>query len=236
MKKACDRVFFKRSKERSGREVKMKRNGSRNILAGLAAALILAGCFFSVGVNAKNADAAEETAAETESQSADGAAAGEAQLIDESVAAEANLSGSLMMLAEDTPARENPDEEAAVVVELPAGAQLLVTGEEDGWYEIFYQGKTAYVPMASATASTQVDQEALDEEMHRVEEEGAAFVEALEAQRKAAQRSRIWQIIIIVLIVAVFLTGVVSAVKSAKAEDRKDAGKRTRGKEEKQNK
>ena len=116
MKKACDRVFFKRSKERSGREVKMKRNGSRNILAGLAAALILAGCFFSVGVNAKNADAAEETAAETESQSADGAAAGEAQLIDESVAAEANLSGSLMMLAEDTQARENPDEEAAVVV------------------------------------------------------------------------------------------------------------------------
>ena len=141
-----------------------------------------------------------------------------------------------MMLSEATRARENPDEDAAVVVELPAGAQLLVTGEEDGWYEIFYQGKTAYVPMASATASTQVDQEALDEEMHRVEEEGAAFVESLEAQRKAAQRSRIWQIIIIVLIVAVFLTGVVSAVKSAKAEDKKDTGSKAKGKGEKQNK
>ncbi len=233
MKNACDSAFFQRSKGRSDREVKMKKNGSREILAGLAAVLILAGCFFPAGVNAKNADAAEETAVETESQSAegaaaaqtesqtaDGAAAGEAQLINESAAAEGNLSGSLMMLSEATQARENPDEDAAVVVELPAGAQLLVTGEEDGWYEIFYQGKTAYVPMASATASTEVDQEALDEEMHQVEEEGAAFVESLEAQRKAAQRSRIWQIIIIVLIVAVFLTGVVSAVKSAKADKR----------------
>ncbi len=196
----------------------MKRNGNRKILAGLVVVLILAGCFFPVVANAQNMDVTEETATEMESQTADGVAAGELQIIDESAAAEANLVGSLMMLAEDTQARENPDEGAAVVVDLPAGAQLLVTGEEDGWYEIFYQGKIAYVPMAFATVSTEVDQAALDEEMHREEEEGAAFVESLEAQRKAAQRSRVWQIIIIVLIVAVFLTGVVSAVKSAKAD------------------
>ena len=203
----------------------MKRNGSRNILAGLAAVLILAGCFFPAVTNAQNMDVAEKNAAETESQIADGAAAGELQIIDESAAAETNLAGSLMMLTEDTQARENPDEGAAVVVDLSAGAQLLVTGEKDGWYEIFYQGKIAYVPMASATVSTEVDQEALDEEMRREEEEGAAFVESLEAQRKAAKRSRVWQIIIIVLIVAVFLTGVMSAVKGAKANDKGNSGR-----------
>ena len=218
----------------------MKRNGNRKILTGLVSALILAGCFSPVIANAKSAKAAEETVAvsamEKESQTADEAATVEAQVIDESAAAEANMAGRLLMLTEDTQARENPEEDAVVVMELPAGSQLFVIGETGGWYEIFYQGKTAYVPMVSATASTEVDQEALDEEMQRVEEEGAAFVESLEAQRKAAQRSRIWQIIIIVLIVAGFLTGVISAVKSAKTEDKKDTEKKHGGKGGKRNK
>ena len=68
-----------------------------------------------------------------------------------------------------------------------------------------------------------MDQEALDQEMQKVEEEGAAFVESLETQRTAAQRSRIWQIVIIVLIAAVFITGVISAVKSAKMDKEKEA-------------
>ncbi len=197
----------------------MKRNGNRKILTGLVFILILAGCFSSVTANAKSARTTEETVAESAIEM-------QSQTTDESAAAEANLAGRLLMLTEDTQARENPEEDAAVVVELPAGAQLLVTGEVDSWYEIFYQGKTAYVPIAAATASTEVNQEALDAEMQRAEEEGAAFVESLEAQRKAAQRSRIWQIIIIVLIVAVFLTGVISAVKSARTEDKKDTGKK----------
>ncbi|HJA92810.1 MAG TPA: SH3 domain-containing protein [Candidatus Eisenbergiella merdipullorum] len=149
-----------------------------------------------------------------------------AQVTEESGDTSVNLQGSLMMLTEDVGAREEPRESAAVVVELPQGSQLLVTGEDNGWYQIFYQGKTAYVPSDAAVASTEVDQEALDQEMQKAEEEGAAFVESLETQRTAAQRSRIWQIVIIVLIVAVFLTGVVSAVKSSKA----DKGKETKEK------
>ena len=199
----------------------MKKRMKIKVLSAVVCMLLLAGGFQAVEGNAREAGSAEatETAVETTSDQT-------ARETEESAGTAVNLQGSLMMLTEDVGAREEPRESAAVVVELPQGSQLLVTGEDNGWYQIFYQGKTAYVPSDAAVASTEVDQEALDQEMQKAEEEGAAFVESLETQRTAAQRSRIWQIVIIVLIVAVFLTGVVSAVKSSKA----DKGKETKEK------
>lgn len=194
----------------------MKSKG-RKIVAGLLAALVLAGSLTGMDIKAQEMDAAgeaaiaEEAAADGESTEAESPGAEEA-----AGGTQTNLQGGLMMTVSATEARVSPDAAADVVVELPAGSQLLVTGQETGWYQIFYQGKTAYVPMDAVTDSTEVDPAALDEEMARAEEEGAAFVESLETQRKAATRSRIWGIVIVVLIVAVFATGVVSAVRSGK--------------------
>ena len=115
--------------------------------------------------------------------------------------------------------RDQSGTHGQVLATLEDGTRVeVLSTAENGWYQIFYQGKTAYVPSDVAVASTEVDQEALDQEMQKVEEEGAAFVESLETQRTAAQRSRIWQIVIIVLIAAVFITGVISAVKSSKTD------------------
>ena len=196
----------------------MKKRMKIKVLSAVVCMLLLAGGFQAVEGNAREAGSAEatETAVETTSDQT-------ARETEESAGTPVNLQGSLMMLTESAEAKEAPEESAAVVVELPEGSQLLVTGEENGWYQIFYQGKTAYVPSDVAVASTEVDQEALDQEMQKVEEEGAAFVESLETQRTAAQRSRIWQIVIIVLIAAVFITGVISAVKSAKMDKEKEA-------------
>lgn len=143
----------------------------------------------------------------------------------------ANVQGNLMAAAVDTVGLEQPKEGAAPVVKLQAGTHLLVVGEEtNGWCEIYYQGKTAFVPAADMTAATSLDAEALDQEMQKIGEEDAAFIESLEMQRKAIARSKVWRIIIIVLIAAVFVTGLVSALRKPKIDERPSNMKKNTGK------
>lgn len=126
------------------------------------------------------------------------------------------LQGELMMTTAQTQGREKPEADAAVLVEFSAGSQVMAIGQSDGWYEVFYQGKTVYVEASVLSVSDAVDMQALEEEMQKTAEQDTAFIESLEMQRKAFDRSRIWQIVIIVLIAAIFAVGVVSAVKKTK--------------------
>lgn len=129
----------------------------------------------------------------------------------------ANVQGNLMAAAVDTIGRGQPSENAASVVELPVGTHLFVVGEEtDGWYEIYYQGKTAYVPSSDLTVSAAVDTAALEQEMQKIGEEDSAFIESLEMQRKAVSRSMVWRIVIVSLMVLFFITGIISALKGKK--------------------
>ena len=80
------------------------------------------------------------------------------------------------------------------------------------------------------TAATLLDAEALDQEMQKIGEEDAAFIESLEMQRKAIARSKVWRIIIIVLIAAVFVTGLVSALRKPKNDERPSNMKKNTGK------
>ena len=143
----------------------------------------------------------------------------------------ANVQGNLMAAAVDTIGRGQPSENAASVVELPVGTHLFVVGEEtDGWYEIYYQGKTACVPSSDLTLSAAVDTTALEQEMQKIGEEDGAFIESLEMQRKAITRSKVWRIVIIVLIAAVFVTGVVSALRKPKNDGKPAGMKKNTGK------
>lgn len=127
-----------------------------------------------------------------------------------------NLQGSLMMIIKETVSRQEPKEEADVVLKLSEGNVVLVIGKEEGWYQIFYQDKIAYVPMDMLTDFTQVDSEMLDKEMKKAEEEGVAFVESLEMQRRAVIGSYIWNGIIMGVIALIFLIGIVSAIKKTR--------------------
>ena len=131
----------------------------------------------------------------------------------------ANVQGNLMAAAVDTVGLEQPKEGAAPVVKLQAGTHLLVVGEEtNGWCEIYYQGKTAFVPAADMTAATSLDAEALDQEMQKIGEEDAAFIESLEMQRKAIARSKVWRSVIIMLIILLFIISILSVVIKSKNE------------------
>lgn len=130
-----------------------------------------------------------------------------------------NLQGNLMMIAKETVSRKEPKEEADAVEKLSEGNVVLVIGNEDGWYQIFYQEKIAYVPMDMVTDFTQLDSEMLDKEMKKVEEEGAAFVESLEMQRRAVSGSHIWNSIIVGVIALIFLIGILSSIKKTRKNE-----------------
>lgn len=130
-----------------------------------------------------------------------------------------NVQGNLMAAAVDTVGRERPEENAASVVELPVGTHLFVVGEEtDGWCEIYFQGKTAFVLAADLTTAAGVDTTALEQEMQKIGEEDSAFIESLEMQRKAIARSHAWKIIIVILIAVIFILGIISAIRKPKDE------------------
>lgn len=119
--------------------------------------------------------------------------------------------GKLMVAIVDTEARDMPKVEGAVTVEIPKGTPLLTVGEENNWYEFYYQGKVAYVAKGDVEDAN-IDMAALDDEMKKNIEEDSAYIESLEMQRKALRQRNIWRIVITILIVLIFVVGVVSAL------------------------
>lgn len=116
-------------------------------------------------------------------------------------------------------AKERPDENEAVVISYHDGDNIYVTGEtEDGWYRVQYQDLIGYVPVEQVTEVT-VDVEALNNEFAVEEEEGKLVVEEVERQRAEVRRSKIWGAVIILLVSGVFVTGIITTVRSGKDED-----------------
>ena len=144
------------------------------------------------------------------------------------------VSGTLMTVQTETPARESPDTGAAAVEELAVGGPILVTGETGGWYQIFYQGKTLYVEAAAVSESSPVDVEALDQEIHDIEEKSQSWIASLITQQDGIRRSRIWRTVIIVLIVLIFAAGAVSALRQNGGTKEKEKGNGSKEAQEKQ--
>lgn len=145
----------------------------------------------------------------------------------------AGQTGRLMTAQQKLDAKEQPDDSAQTAFSYEAGDNVFVTGEtEDGWYTVFYQGKTGYINANSyqeAFMAADVDVEALDAELEAEEEESRQIIEETERYRVESRRSRIWGAGIIVLVVGIFATGIISTVraekeKNVKARDRDAEG------------
>ncbi|MDE7330701.1 MAG: SH3 domain-containing protein [Lachnospiraceae bacterium] len=148
----------------------------------------------------------------------------------------------VMTIMNDCDARELPDNSAAVVQSYTAGESVWVVGEtQDGWYKISYQGKESYIPKESTTdlqveiegqGTVDLVEAGLDGELAAVEAEGKMIVEEVERQRTETKRSRIWTVVIVVLIIGIFVTGIISTVKKekdsgAKNDVKKDDSKKS---------
>lgn len=129
----------------------------------------------------------------------------------------------LMTATEKIDAKESPQQEAETILSFETGDVLYVTGEtENGWYQISYQGKTAYV-MKNVLKEQEIDVEAMDAELLAQEDEGRMIVEEVERYRAEVKRSRIWGAVIVLLIIGIFATGIISTVKGEKEKKGNEA-------------
>lgn len=117
----------------------------------------------------------------------------------------------------DTQMKENASESAQTVQELKAGDTVMVTAYADGaWCMASIGDKTGYVHIAELTPIGNVDN--LNAEFNSIGNDyESIYEEVLELQRQKKNRM-IWGSIIVVLVVAIFGVGIVSAVKKNKEE------------------
>lgn len=120
-------------------------------------------------------------------------------------------------------AKEEPNENAAIAFSYDAGAIVCVSGEtDDGWYIVFYQGKTGYINKDSskeALSTKEIDKEALDTELEELQVRDKIIVEEIERYRAEARRSRIWGTVIVLLVVGIFAVGIISTVRAEKNKE-----------------
>ena len=115
----------------------------------------------------------------------------------------------------DVELHENPDASSAVTATLTSGTPVVISEDEkDGWCQVKFRENTGYVQITFL--DTIVDQNALDSEFQDVKEAGILSFQEAEMAKKHMQSTRIWGAVIIVLVIAIFGVGIVSALKKNK--------------------
>lgn len=147
----------------------------------------------------------------------------------------------IMTISVDCDAKELPKRGAASVMSYSAGSPVWVVGEtQDGWYRVSYQDQKGYIPK-DYISELQVEEEegtvglveaGLDEEIVAVEAENKMIIEEIERQREETRRSRMWTIVIILLIIGIFVLGIFSTINSHKEKEEKKSDTKSAVKKE----
>ncbi len=140
---------------------------------------------------------------------------------EESVQKEGITELNQVMVADEAfEAKELPDDNSASVITYQSGQSVFVTGETaDGWYKVSYQDKEGYV-RKSLLFIQEFDVEGLDKEFQELEMESKILVEEVERYRTEARRSRIWGIVIVLLVAGIFVTGIISTKRMEREKTR----------------
>lgn len=119
----------------------------------------------------------------------------------------------IMAASEAVEAKDTPADSGKTVITYESGAAVFVIGEtKNGWYKVSYQDKEGYVKKSVLTMQ-EFDVEGMDKEFRDSEEEGRLVIEEVERYRAEAKRSRIWGIVIVLLVIGIFATGIISSTK-----------------------
>lgn len=118
---------------------------------------------------------------------------------------------------EEVELRENPSSTGAAAAVLPAGIAVVVAEDASGdWCKVAYQEQEGYVPVAML--KTLGNTEELNSEFDKISQTIQLAFEEIVTREHEEVQAKIWGSIIVVLIVAIFGVGIVSAVKKNKEE------------------
>lgn len=133
---------------------------------------------------------------------------------------------TLQKTVKDAEIKESPEDSAETLREIAAGTGVIVYGEpQDSWSQVEYDGVSGYMESgALGLYMSDSEEEALEQEFEAVQEETVRAVEESELIRKSRRKSVIWGGVIAVLVAAIFVNGVVSAIKKEKDEEAEKTG------------
>lgn len=135
-------------------------------------------------------------------------------------AAEIQGAMTLQQTVKDAEIKESPEDDTETLREIEEGTGVIVYGEpQDSWSQVEYDGVKGYMKSNALEAyMADSDGEELEQEFEEVQEETARTVEESELIQKSKRTSMIWGIVIAVLVAAIFVVGIVSAIKKDKGE------------------
>ena len=139
----------------------------------------------------------------------------EAAQLTESVEATSQISAlSQVMTAQETvDMKKEADASSETLMTYENGASVFVTGQtQDGWYQVFYQGMTGYVP-EEALCVQEIDIAKLNEEMDDNAKEAEFIAETVEKYHREEVYDKIWFGMIVVIVAAIFAVGIISGKK-----------------------
>ena len=135
-------------------------------------------------------------------------------------------------------AKAEPKDDAEAIFTYDEGDLIYVTGETpNGWYIVYYRGQTGYIDksvsqnadipeddqsernMQAVFEAEELDLKALDDELAAQEVENKLIAEGVERYLAEARRSRIWGIVIVLLVISIFAVGIISTVRTEKNKE-----------------
>lgn len=128
---------------------------------------------------------------------------------------------TLQQTVKDADIKETPDKNSETLETVEKGTGVIVYGEpQDSWSQVEYDGAKGYMESSALEAyMTDDDVEELEEEFDDVQEETVRTVEETELIQKSRRTSMIWGIVIAVLVGAIFVVGIISAIKKDKDKE-----------------
>lgn len=129
----------------------------------------------------------------------------------------------VLQVNDDIKLYEKPDQTTAVMAALKKGTPVVITQDaKDGWCIVSYQDKSGYAQVSHLGIIG--DKDKLTDEFRIIIEEG--IMEYLEADmvKRNIVSERIWGAVIVVLVIAIFGAGILSAVKKDRKNMKKEFG------------
>lgn len=132
-------------------------------------------------------------------------------------AAEEIKKDMVMETIEEVKLLEKAEDNASVVATLPAGITVLITEDSsNGWCRVSVKEQSGYLRTTQLKPIGNKDE--LDAEFEKISNTVQLIFEEIVTMEKEAKQARIWGTVIVVLIIAIFGVGIVSALKKNKEE------------------
>lgn len=117
---------------------------------------------------------------------------------------------------------ESASDSAKAITTLAAGTPIIVREDaKDGWCKVSYKDTYGYVKTENLDVLVSADE--ISPEFDEMQEHVQLLFDSIVVREQEKKRSRIWGVIIVVLVVVIFGVGIISTIKGKDKTDNKTA-------------